>query len=157
MCAIVDANVVHEVFGSNLPPAGEQFFDWIEKGNERLVVGGKLLEELEESSEGFRLWASEAADAGKMRVVNKNEVDAKTREIENEGGYVSNDPHVLALAQVSGARLLYSNDGDLQEDFGKKSLIDQPRGKIYSTHRNKDFQPEHRRLLSRRDLCHPQE
>ena len=157
MCAIVDANVAHEVFGSNLQSAGEQFFDWIEKGNERLVVGGKLLEELEESSEGFRLWASEAADAGKMRVVNKNEIDARTREIENEGEYKSDDPHILALAQVSGARLLYSNDAALQEDFGSKSLIDRPRGKIYSTRRNKDFQPEHRRLLSRRDLCRPQE
>ncbi len=47
MCAIVDANVMHEVFGSNLQSAGEQFFNWIEKGTKRLVVGGKLREELE--------------------------------------------------------------------------------------------------------------
>ena len=47
MCAIVDANVVSEVFGSNLPPAGEKFFDWLNKGSGRLIVGGKLLEELE--------------------------------------------------------------------------------------------------------------
>ena len=113
---------LHEVFGSNLQSAGEQFFDWIEKGNERLVVGGKLLEELEESSEGFRLWASEAADAGKMRVVNKNEIDARTREIENEGEYKSDDPHILALAQVSGARLLYSNDGDFAGGFREKEF-----------------------------------
>ena len=157
MCAIVDANVMHEVFGSNLQSAGEQFFDWIEKGTKRLVVGGKLREELEQSSEDFRKWARVAIRTGKIRIVNTNEVDAKTREIENEGGYVSNDPHVLALAQVSGARLLYSNDGDLQEDFGKKSLIDRPRGKIYSTRRNKDFQPVHRRLLANRNLCRPQE
>ncbi len=157
MCAIVDANVMHEVFGSNLQSAGEQFFDWIEKGTKRLVVGGKLREELEQSSEDFRKWARVAIRTGKIRIVNTNEVDAKTREIENEGGYVSNDPHVLALAQVSGARLLYSNDGDLQEDFGNKSLIDQPRGKIYSTRRNKDFQPVHRRLLANRNLCRPQE
>ena len=157
MCAIVDANVMHEVFGSNLPPAGEGFFDWIEKGTKRLVVGGKLREELEQSSEDFRKWARVAIRTGKIRIVNTNEVDAKTREIENEGGYESDDPHVIALAQVSGARLLYSNDGDLQEDFGNKNLIDRPRGKVYSTRRNKDFQPEHRRLLSRRDLCRSQE
>ena len=157
MCAIVDANVVHEVFGSNLRPAGEKFFEWIETGSERLVVGGKLLEELEASSAGFREWASEAADAGKMRVVNKNEVDARTREIENEGGYESDDPHVIALARVSGARLLYSNDGNLQEDFKNKNLIDGPRGKVYSTRESKNFQPAHRRLLADRSLCRPQE
>ena len=155
MCAIVDANVVHEVFGSNLPQAGERFFGWIEKGSLRFVAGGKQLEEIEQGSEAFRKWASEAIGAGKMRVINKVEVDAKTREIENDGGYVSNDPHILALAQVSGARLLYSNDADLQEDFGNKDLIDQPRGKVYSTRENNNFQPAHRRLLSRRDLCRP--
>lgn len=155
MCAIIDANVVHEVFGSNLPSAGERFFDWLERGNERLVVGGKLLEELEASSEGFRLWASEAAEAGKMRVLNKDEVDAKTREVENDGGYESNDPHVLALAQVSGARLLYSNDGDLQADFKNRQLIDNPPGKVYSTRENRDFRPAHRGLLADRNLCRP--
>ena len=157
MCAIVDANVMHEVFGSNLPPAGEGFFDWIEKGTKRLVVGGKLREELEQSSEDFRKWARVAIRTGKIRIVNTNEVDAKTREIENEGGYVSNDPHVLALAQVSGARLLYSNDGDLQEDFGNKNLIDNPRGKVYSTRVSKNFQRAHRDLLNNRNLCRPQE
>ncbi|MDE0330792.1 MAG: PIN domain-containing protein [Nitrospinae bacterium] len=155
MCAIVDANVVHEVFGSNLSSAGERFFDWIERGTKRLVVGGKLREELEASSEDFRKWARVAVRTGKIRIVNNDDVDDRARELENEGGYESNDPHVLALAQVSGARLLYSNDGDLQEDFGNKDLIDQPRGKVYSTRVNKDFQPEHRRLLSRRDLCRP--
>ena len=157
MCAIVDANVMHEVFGSNLQSAGEQFFDWIEKGPKRLVVGGKLREEHEQSSEDFRKWARVAIRTGKIRIVNTNEVDAKTREIENEGGYVSNDPHVLALAQVSGARLLYSNDGDLQVDFKNKNLIDDPRGRVYSTRVSKNFRPAHRGLLAKRNLCSPQE
>ena len=157
MCAIVDANVVHEVFGSNLPPAGMRFFDWIEKGSQRFVVGGKQLEEIEQGSEGFREWASEAAEAGKMRVVNKDKVDARTKDIENNGGYESDDPHILALAQLSDARLLYSNDGALQEDFGNKDLIDRPRGKVYSTRENKNFRPAHRGLLANRNLCLPQE
>ena len=157
MCAIVDANIVHEVFGSTLKPAGEKFFDWIENGTNRLVVGGKLLEELERGSEDFRKWANVAIVAGKMRIVNKNKVDSRARELKNEGRYKSDDPHILALAQVSGARLLYSNDGALQEDFGNKSLIDQPRGKVYSTRTSKNFQSGHRRLLANRNLCRPQE
>lgn len=157
MCAIVDANVASEVFGSRPRPAGEMFFAWLNKGSGRLVVGGKLLEELEASTQHFRIWASEVALAGRMRIVSKSEVDARAEQIRSEGAINSNDPHVLALAQISGARLLYTNDGDLQKDFRDRSLIDNPPGRIYSTdatnNPNKDFRSAHRRLLARRDLC----
>ena len=61
----------------------------------------------------------------------------------------SNDTHVIALAQISGARLLYSNDKDLYVDFKNKHLIDEPRGKIYSTNEDKNFTNSHARLLKR--------
>ena len=61
--------------------------------------------------------------------------------LRRDGAYVSNDAHVIALAQVSGARLLYSNDSDLQDDFKDKSLIDSPRGRIYTTERGRRLQP----------------
>ena len=131
MCAIVDANVASEVFGPSPQPAGEKFFEWVNKGSNRLVAGGKLLEELDRSSEDFRVWASMAIGAGKMRIASKIDVDAKTDQIQGEGVCQSDDPHILALAQVSGARLLYSNDRALQQDFKDKDkeLIDNPRGK----------------------------
>ena len=44
----------------------------------------------------------------------------------------SNDPHILALARASGARLVYTGDGKLIADFKNKRLIDGPRGKIYT-------------------------
>ena len=153
MCAIVDANVAREVFGPGAPPAGENFFAWLNKGNGRLVVGGKLLEELEASSRDFREWAREVALAGKMRTVSAREVDDRTEQIRNEGSCESDDPHVIALAQVSRARLLYSNDRRLQEDFRNKQLIDDPRGSVYSTQKSSEFRPAHKRLLGRRDLC----
>ena len=153
MCAIVDANVAGEVFGPSPQPAGEKFFEWINKGSNRLVAGGKLLEELSRSSEEFRVWAREARLAGKMMTASDIEVNAKTVELRREGMYRSNDPHVLALAQVSGARLLYSNDRALQQDFKNKELIDDPRGRVYSTRDSKDFKSSHRQLLGRRDLC----
>lgn len=155
MCAIVDANVVSEVFGSNLPPAGEKFFEWLNKGNGRLVVGGKLLEELEKSSADFIYWGREARLSGRMRIVSKREVDARTEQVQHEDAISSDDPHVIALAQVSGARLLYSNDGDLQKDFRNGKLIDDPRGKVYSTRRDKSFQRSHDRLLKNKNLCRP--
>ena len=46
MCAIVDTNVVHEVFGRQPTDAGEGFFRWLNSGKGKLVVGGKLKEEL---------------------------------------------------------------------------------------------------------------
>ena len=153
MCAIVDANVASEVFGSNPPSAGKKFFEWLNKESGRLVVGGKLLEELEESSADFRRWGQQAQLAGRMRVANKREVDARTEEIQREDAIRSDDPHVIALAQISGARLLYSNDGDLQQDFGNGKLIDKPRGKVYSTRKDKSFQRSHDRLLKNKNLC----
>ena len=67
----------------------------------------------------------------------------------------SNDQHIIALAHVGGARLLYSNDGDLHDDFDDKGLIDNPRGKVYSTRKKKNFTRAHERLLrlKKKDLC----
>ena len=39
MCAIVDANVAHEVFSAQRTPAGSKFLEWVEKGKGRIVVG----------------------------------------------------------------------------------------------------------------------
>lgn len=155
MCAIVDANVAHEVFSADRPEAGVKFFEWINSGIGRLVAGGKLLEELNRTS--AREWARQALNAGLIRNVRGTDVNARTEELRYEGACRSNDPHVLALAQLSGARLLYSNDRSLQQDFKNRSLIDNPPGKIYSTDErrnpNKEFRPTHKRLLGRKDLC----
>ncbi len=151
MCAILDANVIHEVFGSNRSPAGEQFFHWINTGNGRLVVSDKLLEELDTASKGFREWAAQALIAGRMRKSRADQVSEKAEELRQAALCKSNDLHIIALAQISGARLLYSNDRKLQDDFGKKALIDRPRGKVYSASISKDY--KRRKLLANRDLC----
>ena len=153
MCAIVDANVAGEVFGPNRPPAGGKFLDWINNGSGRLVIGGKLFTELSDSCPGFRDWAKDAQLAGKMRIANKISVAEKTEQIRKEKLCRSDDPHILALAQISGARLLYSNDVNLQHDFSDKKLIDNPRGKVYSTLMGKELNTSHRSLLKRTDLC----
>ena len=48
----------------------------------------------------------------------------------------SDDPHVLALARATGARLLHTGDRDLMADFKNKKFLAQPRGKVYSTAAN---------------------
>ena len=154
MCAIVDANAAHEVFGANRPPAGKGFFDWLNTGGGRLVVGGKLREELHRSSGGFRTWAQQAVLAARLRIKEDTEVNVRMEELQGETSLRSDDPHVIALAQVSGARLLYSNDSDLQRDFKDWNLIDKPRGKVYSTLVNDNFTPSRKKqLVAREELC----
>ena len=152
MCAILDANVAGQVFGADRPAAGQAFFEWIDSGRGRLVVGGKLRRELD-GNRAFRDWRLQAVLAGRIRLLNDEEVDGRARQLKQEGKCRSDDEHVVAVALLGGARLLYSNDDALQKDFGNKDLIDRPRGKVYSTQRHNHLRPEHRRLLANRNLC----
>ena len=56
MCAILDADVVGEIFANDEGTAGVQFRRWVAyKG--QLVVGGKLLQELRNKGpNNFRIW-----------------------------------------------------------------------------------------------------
>ena len=152
MCAIVDANVAYEVFGSDRPPAGKLFFDWLSSPRGQLVIGGKLREELARDRR-FSQWLRSALRNGRARSVTDEAVDDHATELRREGVCKSNDLHVLALALESGARLLYTNDTALIDDFGNREVIARPRGKVYTTTRNADVTDTHRRLLAARDLC----
>ena len=152
MCAIIDANVVHQVFGSDRPDAGTAFFRWIDSGKGRLVAGGKLLKELS-GSEAFRSWWRQAQLAGLTTAYPEETVDRQDRGVERERTHRSNDPHVLALARIGGARLLFTNDRDLQQDFKNPELIEPSGGKVYTTIRSGAFGRGHRNLLRRQDPC----
>lgn len=165
MCAIVDAQVAHEVFGENPSPAGYEFFKWVNEGRGRLVAGGKLLDELEAGSPDFRSWARQAQLSGRITLLDEGQVEQRTSQIERDAKHKSNDPHVLAVAQISGARLLFTNDAALGEDFRDKSLIDRPEGRVYHTrddrkikkrhpsYDHRKFRPTHKRLLGNSRLC----
>ena len=151
MCAIVDANVVHEVFGSQEKQpagAGKGFREWLNSDKGKLVIGGKLKEELEENS-NYCIWAQQATLSGKLINKSKDCINQKTKEVKSSSELKSNDPHIIALAQVSGARLLFSNDKDLQKDFKNPAIINEPRGKVYSTISNQSFTDAKKKLLDR--------
>ena len=152
MCAIVDANVAHEVFGSDRPPAGERFFDWLSGPRGQLVVGGRLRDELARDQK-FVQWLRTALRNGHARSVADEAVEGHAEQLRREGVCKSNDLHVVALALVSGARLLYTNDAALIADFGRREIVASPRGKVYTTARYADGTDAHRRLLAARDLC----
>ena len=90
---------------------------------------------------------------GKVHTVERENVDPLAAGLRASQSCVSNDEHVIALAQVSGARLLFSNDVPLHRDFKNRDLVDVPRGKVYSTREDTSFTQRHRRLLNDPALC----
>ena len=128
MCAICDANVAHEVFNPKKQTlSGKIFLEWITP-KRHLVVGKKLKRELF-NRDDLKKWASIAISDGRLIEKNKG-IDEAIKGLKKEK-LKSNDIHIIALAKVSGARLLYSDDSDLKEDFKNKRLINNPAGKIY--------------------------
>lgn len=140
MCAILDNSARDKVFRDKPSPANREFLKWIEAGRGRLVIGGEVTRELSKK-EKVRKWLGEAEMLGIVKVIDDKIVDAKTAELKranqrqraNKMGnkYNSDDPHVLALALESGARLLHAKDDDLEEDFLTRNLIAPGRGVIY--------------------------
>ena len=151
MCAIVDANVAGEVFGANKPPAGKEFYNWLNTGRGQLVVGGKLLQELDKTA--ARDWMRQGFLSGRARREDALKIADRSSELEKNSKCSSDDPHIIALAQISGARLLYSNDDALQDDFQDKHLLNNPRGKVYTTRVSRNVTTAHESLLRRKNLC----
>ncbi|MYN64238.1 MAG: hypothetical protein F4X11_04310 [Acidobacteria bacterium] len=147
MCAILDNSVVHEVFGDRRSPAGEAFFRWISVGGGRLIGGGRLLRELARN-ENFWFWWREAVLAGLATRLGDGTVEEETTRLVEREACQSNDEHVVALAVVGGARLLYSNDKKLQRDFKNRHLVNHPPGRVYSTRRSGAFTRKKRELLA---------
>ena len=116
----------------------------------KLVVGGKLREELA-ANQNFRLWLSQAVQAGRARILDDDKVDSVTSDVLAEDVCRSNDPHVIALARISGVRLLYTNDKLLNDDF--KAII--RGGLIYTTRLSKEtVTGTHKSLLgTSRRIC----
>ena len=154
MCAILDNDVRHQVFGDSHSEAGLFFLEWLTSKNRRgvLVVGGKLLQELTESPK-FKKWFQEAQQAGRARRISDDEVNNETENLRKQRICQSDDEHVLALARVSGARLLFTNDQDLTRDFKNRQIVPGVPGRVYTTRKNKDIRRPHRDLLRRNDLC----
>lgn len=147
MCAIIDSNVVAEAFGNNRTPAGKAFRKSVDQGTIRLVVGGMLLDELDQNIK-FRKWRAAAVQFGRVFAAAHEKVDLVTKQLRASQSCVSNDQHIIALAQVTGARLLFSNDEQLHRDFKNRQLIDGPQGKVYSTLVKSEVTHAHRRLLN---------
>lgn len=131
MCLIIDANCAAETLTSSPSTAFAPVMSAILHKNAVMAMGGKKLRE--EYQRLAKVWRFIVLldRAGKVAVCSDAAVDALHEELQNSGLLQSDDPHIIALAKVSGARLLCSKDQNLHKDFRSAKLISGPRGSVY--------------------------
>ena len=130
MCVIVDANLAAAIFDGSRNPQYSPILTWLFDRKGKLVFGGRNARELHRARSAARAIA-QLSRAGKAIHHPDDAVDAKEGELTKQGLCVSDDPHVIALAQLSGARTLCTRDQDLHQDFRNRELIGNPRGSVY--------------------------
>jgi hypothetical protein len=148
MCVIVDSSVASLVLAKPCHDDFKALIDWIECGAGRLVLGGDLKRELLLQGNVKRR-IMEWGRSGLALQCDDSAVKARTTELEQAGVCRSNDCHVLALALITGARLLACDDNYLSSDFRDPRIINSPRGHIYRNN-------SHKHLLRRAPNCHKQ-
>lgn len=140
MCVIIDANVAHRVLSTEEDPEFEPIQDALLGGKRgkalQMVYGGRLRREYDRLSAQRRLIV-ELDRSGRARLIPDAEVDAQEEVLSSAGVCESDDPHIIALAIISGARLLCSLDAALLRDFRDHRLVAKPRGKVYKTRKHR--------------------
>src|SRR5690242_49595 len=110
MCLILDINILHKVY----PNANEDHAPIsraLKDKKATMVYGGKLRREYLKAN-WFRKFLRRLDQSGAAKIVPDQEVDLRTQAIASAGGYISNDPHILALAIVANVRLVCTDDDD---------------------------------------------
>ncbi len=148
MCLIVDANLASLVFGDQPSEDFLPIIDWLTspKKKGRLIIGGQLTEELY-GVESARRRILRLAQAGRAIFRSPNEVGLEREQVIATGECRSDDPHIIALARISGARVLCSQDKNLHRDFKNLKLINLPKGRIYQN-------AKHAEILGHTSACH---
>ena len=151
LCSIVDADSADVIFGDDPPEGAARFLRWLKQGRYRLVIGGRRLEkELQRTSRETQFFMAQAQAAGLLWIEDWDSVNERETMLIQAGACGSNDEHIIAIAQISGARLLYSGDLRLHEDFRDPDLLNDPRGRIYPRSGSRRQQES---ILLRDDLC----
>jgi hypothetical protein len=116
-----------------------------------VVIGGRLRVELVNAGDSIRRFLARLKQAGRLleksdEEVNKEEVVVQ-KLFDEHGKAKADDPHVIALARISGSRLLASDDrrSGLHGIFKDRIFVDPP-GRIYTT-------SDHAPLLRKAPKC----
>jgi predicted nucleic acid-binding protein len=126
MCIIIDVNVSSE-FSGNTEDARVVLKHVVTK-KLKIVTGGHLKREWSRTQ--LRKLLLEFVRSGRVVDYSDEQIAEGLRKLPM-GEVRSNDHHILGLARISGARILYSRDQLLHVDFKNQRLIPGERGKIY--------------------------
>ena len=133
MCIIVDANKLGGFLAESPQEEAAPIRRWLDRRTGAGILiystGGKFADEL-----GYhaKRKLEDYYRAGRAQLVPASRFAKDEAELKASGELRSDDPHVLALARESGARLLYTGDNELITDFTNSRIIHKPRGKVYS-------------------------
>ena len=133
MLLIIDVNCISKVLCDAPSQDFLPILNSLMEGKRRIVIGGKKLENELKKVSSVLVFLKNLDQAGRVLVLLDNRVDLEEKYVENSFNIKSDDPHILALARVSGARLLCSFDKFLHKDFCNKSILDKPRGRVYQS------------------------
>jgi hypothetical protein len=142
MCIILDANCLGlftNADQSMLPV--KRYFE----NSGGLAIGGSKLKDEYKKNNKIIKFLTELARKGQILRLSDRDVNSKENEILETGACQSDDPHILAIASLSNARVLVSHDKPLHSDFAS-TVFFTPRGKVYQNQ-------THARLLSRLPKC----
>ena len=151
MCVLVDTNVANDAFTLSPPAATRKFFEYIDEGKLMLIIGGKRLDlEFDGCGTKFRTWLSNAIQVGRVRREDPLKVAKAEDEIKAGGSCKSEDEHLVALAKISGAELVFTNDRALQTDCQK--LLEK-NVKIYTTNDDRSSFDRRKRTMLEEAKC----
>ena len=127
MCIIIDTNMVGDFVNkrANTVPLKK----WLDQGKGKLInppSGTRLHKEYNKGR--FKRALARYRKTGVAVPISASAEEVENLSAELKPRLKSNDSHIIALAIVSGAKLLASNDKKLGEDFREHKDI---RGKIY--------------------------
>lgn len=144
MCIIIDANRCGDIC-SNEKDYVKPLLKWVMKGG-KLVSGGKLEDELFKNLK-MRSLLLEWDRSGRIRKFKREDMS-----VEIEGKCKSDDPHVLALANLSSASIIVTEDEDLISDLKNREIVGFRR-KIYKENAASPGHVDHLSKLLSRSGC----
>jgi predicted nucleic acid-binding protein len=132
MCIIVDANVASDFIKES--DDAKPVLDLVIEDRLKIVCDHRLSKEWGNSR--LKKLTIQFIQAGRLFVYTQEQMAIEAEKLKKLS-FKSDDPHILALARVSGARVLYSKDKKLHEDFKDSKLIHSPRGRVYQNQKHK--------------------
>lgn len=119
MCIVVDANAANNLHGDH--EAGALVLAWLLKGRGKLVVSQDNLRELFKTR--LRDTITTLDRARRLCRADDEACKGLRDKLVAAGNLQSNDPHIVALVEISGCDLVYTHDQPLHQDLKNKSFV----------------------------------